>query len=64
MVKNPPANAGDIRDMGLIPGVGKIPWRWAWQLIPVFLPEEPLGQRNLAGYSSQRSKESDTNEVT
>ena len=27
MVKNLPANAGDIRDMGSIPGVGKIPWR-------------------------------------
>ena len=24
MVKNPPANAGDIRDAGLIPGSGKI----------------------------------------
>ena len=23
MVKNPPANAGDIRDVGLIPGSGK-----------------------------------------
>ena len=23
MVKNPPANAGDIRDMGLIPGSGR-----------------------------------------
>ena len=22
-VKNPPANAGDIRDMGLIPGLGR-----------------------------------------
>ena len=27
MVKNLPANAGDARDMGSIPGVGKIPWR-------------------------------------
>ena len=27
MVKNPPANAGDIRDPGSIPGSGKIPWR-------------------------------------
>ena len=27
MVKNPHANAGDIRTMDLIPGVGKIPWR-------------------------------------
>lgn len=25
VAKNPPANIGDIRDMGLIPGVGKIP---------------------------------------
>ena len=23
MVKNPPANAGDIRDIGLIPGLGR-----------------------------------------
>ena len=23
VVKNPPANAGDIRDMGLIPGLGR-----------------------------------------
>ena len=28
-VKNLPANAGDIRDVGLIPGVGEIPWRTA-----------------------------------
>ena len=25
MVKNPPANAGDERDMGLIPGSGRSP---------------------------------------
>ena len=25
MVKNPPANAGNIRDMGLIPGLGRFP---------------------------------------
>ena len=25
MVKNPPANKGDIRDMGLIPGLGRSP---------------------------------------
>ena len=25
MVKNPPANAGDIRDTGLIPGLGRSP---------------------------------------
>ena len=25
VVKNPPANAGDARDMGLIPGLGRSP---------------------------------------
>ena len=25
MVKNPPANAGDMRDAGLIPGLGRSP---------------------------------------
>ena len=27
MVKKPPANAGDVRDMGLIPGSGRSPGR-------------------------------------
>ena len=30
-----------------------------WQPIPVFLPEEFLGQRSLASYSPQGCKESD-----
>ena len=30
VVKNPPANAGDIGDPGSTPWVGKIPWRRAW----------------------------------
>ena len=25
VVKNPPPNAGDVRDMGLIPGLGRCP---------------------------------------
>ena len=50
-VKNPPANARDIRDTGSIPGSGKIPWRRAWQLTPIFLPGESHGQRSVAGYS-------------
>ena len=36
-VKEPANNAGDA-DFG--PWVGKIPWRRAWQLAPVFLPGE------------------------
>ena len=51
VVKNPPANAGDIREVGFDPWVGKIPWRRSWQATPVILPGESHGQRSLAGYS-------------
>ena len=52
MVKNPPANARDVRDTGLVPGLGRapggdmaahssiLPWRI-----------QSRGQRSLAGYS-------------
>ena len=50
VVKNLPANEGNIRDAGSIP-VGKMPWRRARQPTPVFLPGESHGQRSLAGYS-------------
>ena len=46
MVKKLSANTGDLRDM-VGPWVGKIPWRRAWLPIPVFLPRESHGQRNL-----------------
>ena len=62
MVKNTPANAGDIRDVGSIPGSGRSPWRRAWQPIPVFLPGESHGQRRLVSYSPWGGKESDTTE--
>ena len=39
MVKNPPANAGDVR-CGFDSQVGKISWRRAWQPTAVFLPGE------------------------
>ena len=42
VVKNPPANAGDRRDVGLIPGLGQSPGR-AWQPTPVFLPGKNNG---------------------
>ena len=42
VVKKPPASSGDIRDAGLIPGWGKIPWRRVWQPTPVCLPGESL----------------------
>ena len=40
----------DVRDMGLIPALGRS-WRRAWQLTLVFLPGESHGQKSLAGYS-------------
>ena len=46
MVKNPPANAGDIRDVGS-PWVRKMPWRRKWQPAPVFFSGEFHGQRSL-----------------
>ena len=41
-VKNPPANAGDTRDQGLIPGSGRSHWRRKRQPAPVFLPGKSL----------------------
>ena len=61
VVKNPPANAGSIRDVGSI-RVGRIPWRRAWQPSPGFLPGASHGQRGLAGPSPQGGTESDTTE--
>ena len=40
VVKNLPANAGDVRDAGSIPGLGRSPGGGAWQPTPVFLPRE------------------------
>ena len=41
----------DVRDVDLIPALGRFPWRRAQQAIPVFLPGECHGQRSLVGYS-------------
>ena len=51
VVKNPHANAGDIREAGSISGLGRFPWRRTWQPTPVFLIRESHGQKSLAGYS-------------
>ena len=40
MVNNPLVNAGDVTDMGLIPG--KIVWRRKWEPTPTFLLENPM----------------------
>ena len=63
MIKNPPANAEDIRDSGSIPGLGRS-HRKAWKPTPALLPGESHGQRSLVGYSPWDLKEADTTEVT
>ena len=47
MVKNPPANAEDTRNVGLIPGFRKMPRRRKGQPTPVFFLRTPHGQRSL-----------------
>ena len=42
--------------------VGQIFWSRAWQPIPVFLPREFHGQRNLVGYDPWDHKESNKTE--
>ena len=51
VVKNLPVNAEDVKRPRFSSWVRKIPWRRAWQPIPVFLPGESCGQRILADYS-------------
>ena len=52
VVKNPPANAGDARDLGLIPGLGRSPGignsNWLQQLTwKIPWTEEPGGQESM-----------------
>ena len=59
VVKNQLANAGDIGDEGSIPGLGKIPWRRAWESTPVFLPGESPWTEEAGGvYGPWGQKES------
>ena len=47
VVKNPPVDAGDIRDLGSIPGLGRFPEGGHGKPTPVFLPGKSHGQRSL-----------------
>ena len=60
MVKNPSANAGDVRDAGLIPGSGKDSLEEGIATTPVLLPGKSHGQRS----SAWGHKELDMTEVT
>ena len=43
VVKNLPANAEDIRDVGSIPGLGRSPEGGQWHPTPVLLPGKSHG---------------------
>ena len=60
MVKNPPANAGDVKDAGSIPGWGRSPGGGHGNP----LQYSCHGQRSLVGYSPQGHTESDMTEAT
>ena len=64
MVKNPPANAWDAGDTGLIPGSGKSPGRGNGNPLQYSCLENPHGQRNPGSYSPYGCKELDMTEAT
>ena len=64
VVKNPPANAGDVRDMGLIPEKGRSPGGGHGSPLQCACLKNPQGQRSRVGYSPWGHKESDTTEST
>ena len=67
VVKNPPANAGGMRDVGLIPESGRFLEGGHENLLQYscleFLPLSH-GQRNLGGYSPWGHTDLDTTKVT
>ena len=58
-VKNLPAHAGDVRDVGSIPGLGRAPEGGHGNPLQYSCLESPHGQRSLAGYSPWGRKELD-----
>ena len=64
MLENPPANAGDTRDTGSIPALGRSCGKKEIATHPRILAWRIHGQRNLAGCSPWGRKELDMTEVT
>ena len=62
MLKNLPTNAGDTKDMGLIPGLGRRPRIGSGNPLQYSCLENPDRQRSLAGYSPCGHKKSETAE--
>ena len=60
VVKNLPGNAGDVRDVGSIPGFGRSPGEGNGNSLQYSCLEN---QTILVGYSSQGRKDSDMTEA-
>ena len=56
VIKNPPANAGNV---GSIPGSRRSPGEGKWQPTAVFLPGKSHGQRSMMGYTPWGHQEAD-----
>ena len=63
-VRNTPANAGDIRDAGLISGSGSSPGEGNGNALQYSCLGNPHGRRCLVGYSPWGHIESDRTEAT
>ena len=64
VVKNLPANAGDIRDASLIPGLGRSPGGGYGNPLQYSCLENPHRQRTLVSYNPWGCKESGLTEAT
>ena len=62
MAKNLPEKAGDVRDVGSIPGLGRSPGGGPGNPLQYSCLENPMD--SLMGYSLQGHRESDTTEAT
>ena len=64
MVKNPPANAGDIRGVGLIPGSGRSLGGGHGKPLQYSFLENPMDRGAWWGYCPWDRKTSDMTEAT
>ena len=64
VVKNPPSNPGDIRDVGSIDVLGRSSGEGNGNPFQYSCLENPHRQRSLAGYSPWGCRESDMTEAT